>query len=47
MSPLNFTMSAIIQHGTNEFEVTFTLDSYGEDPNATHVMCFSAETNES
>lgn len=46
MSPLNFTMSAIIQHGTNEFEVTITLDS-GEDPNATHVMCFSAETNES
>eukprot|EP00105_Crassostrea_gigas_P044216 XP_019928364.1 PREDICTED: uncharacterized protein LOC105341926 [Crassostrea gigas] len=47
MSPLNFTMSAIIQHGTNEFEVTITLDSNGEDPNATHVMCFSAETNES
>lgn len=47
MSPLNFTMSAIIQHGTNEFEVTIALDSNGEDPNATHVMCFSAETNES
>lgn len=47
MSPLNFTMSAIVQHGTHEFEVTITLESNGEDLNATHVMCFSAETEES
>lgn len=47
MSPLNFTMSAIVQHGTHEFEVTITLESNSEDLNATHVMCFSAETKES
>ncbi|XP_065940012.1 protein crumbs-like isoform X2 [Magallana gigas] len=46
MSPLNFTMSDIVQGGANDYEVTMSLDSNTEDLNGTYVMCFSAETNE-
>lgn len=47
MSPLNFTMSDIVQYGSYEYEVTMSLDPNAEDLNETYVICFSAETNES
>lgn len=43
MSPLTFTMSAISQITSDQFEVTISLDSVANNAIGSHVVCLSSE----